>query len=83
MFFVILLPKEIKWIDCECGIEGKNSPVHYIPKQEPMQDALAKNKRTMYFKLTCPNTWNEFKVAIWASRTPKQFLLLERRAVHM
>ena len=37
----------------------------------------------MYFKLTLPNTVNEFKVAIWASRSPKQFLLHVRTSMHV
>jgi len=64
-------PKGLKWIECERGIGGKNSPVRYIPEQ----DALEKNKKTTYFKLTLPNTGNELKVAVWVSGTPKQFLL--------
>ena len=67
-------PEGLKWIECKCGIGGKNSPIHYIPKQDPMQDALEKNKKTTYFKLTLPNTGNELKVAVWASGTPELYL---------
>ncbi len=48
-----------------------------------MQDALDKTKKTMYFKLTLPNTGNKLKVAIWASRTPEQFLLHVHTAMHV
>ncbi len=48
-----------------------------------MQDALEKNKMTTYFKWTLPNTGNKLKVAIWASRTPKQFLLHVRTAMQV
>eukprot|EP00804_Cyclotella_cryptica_P019640 CCRYP_013978-RA/>CCRYP_013978-RA protein AED:0.50 eAED:0.92 QI:0/0/0/0.5/1/1/2/0/367 len=47
----------------------------HIPEQDPVQDALAKDKKTTYFKLTLPNTGNELKVAVWASGTPEEFLL--------
>ena len=49
--------------------------MHYIPKQDPMQNALEKSKKTTYFKLILPNTENDLKVAIWASGTLTQFLL--------
>ena len=75
-------PKGLKWIECECGIGGKNSPVCYIPEQDPMQDALEKNKKTTYFKLTLPNTRNELKVAVWVSGTPEQFLRHIRSEIH-
>ncbi len=38
--------------------------MRYIPDQDPMQDALKKSKKAMYFKLTLPNTRNELKVAV-------------------
>eukprot|EP00804_Cyclotella_cryptica_P006199 CCRYP_015282-RA/>CCRYP_015282-RA protein AED:0.37 eAED:0.37 QI:0/-1/0/1/-1/1/1/0/77 len=75
MTSVKAFPKGLKWIECEHGVGGKNSPVHYIPEQDLVQDALEKNKKTTYFKLTLPNTGNELKVAVWASGTPEQFLL--------
>ena len=37
----------------------------------------------MYFKLTLPNTKNELKVVIRASRTPQQFLLHVCTAIHV
>jgi hypothetical protein len=63
-------PKGLKWIECKRGIRGKNSPVCYIPQQDPVQDALEKNKKTTYFKLTLPIMGNELKVAVWALGTP-------------
>ena len=83
MSFAKSVPEGLKWIECERGIGGKNSPVRYIPEQDPVQDALEKNKKTTYFKLTLPNTGNELKVAIWASGTPEQFLLHVRSAIHV
>ena len=56
--------------ECEHGIGGKNSPICYIPKKGPIQEALKKNKKTNYFKLMLPNTGSELKVALWASGTP-------------
>ena len=64
MSFAKSVPKELKWIECEHGIGGKNSTVLYIPEQDLLQDALEKNKKTTYFKLTLPNMGNELKVAI-------------------
>eukprot|EP00804_Cyclotella_cryptica_P014523 CCRYP_004822-RA/>CCRYP_004822-RA protein AED:0.00 eAED:0.00 QI:22/-1/0/1/-1/1/1/0/85 len=75
MSSVKAIPKGLNWVECEYGIGGKNSPVCYITEQDPMQDVLEKNKKTTYFKLTLPNTGDELKVAVWASRTPEQFLL--------
>ena len=37
---------------------------------------------TTYFKLILPHTENALKVAIWVSRTPKQFLLPARTTIH-
>ena len=62
---------------------GKKAPIRYIPEQDPVQDALEKTKKTMYFKLTLPNTRKELKVAIWASGTPEQFLLHVHTALHV
>ena len=41
-----------------------------------------KNKKTLYFKLTLPNSCSEFKKAICVSRTPKQFLIHLHTALH-
>ena len=43
---------------------------------------LRKAKKTTYVKLTLPNTWNELKVAVWASETPEQFVLHVCSAIH-
>jgi hypothetical protein len=75
-------PDGLKWIECERGIGGKNSPIRYIPEQDPVQDALAKDKKTTYFKLTLPNMGSKLKVAIWSSGTPEQFVLHVRFAIH-
>ena len=68
-------PEGLKWIECERGVGRKNSPILYIPEQDPVQDALEKSKKTTYVNLTLPNTGNELKVAVWASGTPEQFVL--------
>ena len=67
-----LIPKGLKTVECKQGMGGKNSPVPYIPEQEPVQDALEKSKKTIYIKSTLPNTGNKLKVVIWASGTPEQ-----------
>ena len=76
-------PEELKWIECKQGVGGKNSPIRYIPEQDPVQDALEKSKKTTYVKLTLPNTGNELKVAVWVSGTPEQFVLHVRSAIHL
>eukprot|EP00804_Cyclotella_cryptica_P007669 CCRYP_015243-RA/>CCRYP_015243-RA protein AED:0.40 eAED:1.00 QI:0/0/0/1/1/1/3/0/351 len=82
MSSVKAIPEGLKWVECERGVGGKNSPIRYIPEQDPVQDALAKDKKTTYFKLTLLNTGNEFKVAVLASGTPEQFLLDVRSTIH-
>ena len=39
-------------------------------------------QKTTYVKLTLPNTGNELKVAVWASGTPKQFVLCVCSNIH-
>eukprot|EP00804_Cyclotella_cryptica_P010512 CCRYP_016309-RA/>CCRYP_016309-RA protein AED:0.37 eAED:0.37 QI:22/-1/0/1/-1/1/1/0/88 len=75
MSSVKAIPEGLKWVECERGVGGKNSPSRYIPEQDPVQDALAKDEKTNDFKLTLPNRGNELKVAAWASGTPEQRLL--------
>eukprot|EP00804_Cyclotella_cryptica_P014294 CCRYP_020763-RA/>CCRYP_020763-RA protein AED:0.44 eAED:0.44 QI:0/-1/0/1/-1/1/1/0/126 len=83
MSSVKAFPEGLKWVECERGVGEKNSPIYYIPEHDPMQDALAKDKKTTYFKLTLPNTGNELKVAVWESGTPEQFLLHVCSAIHV
>eukprot|EP00804_Cyclotella_cryptica_P019333 CCRYP_006197-RA/>CCRYP_006197-RA protein AED:0.33 eAED:0.81 QI:0/0/0/1/1/1/2/0/425 len=83
MSSVKAFPEGLKWVECERGVGGKNSPIRYIPEQDPVQDALTKDKKTTYFTLTLPNMGNELKVAVWASGTHEQFLLHVRSAIHV
>lgn len=53
MFFMKSVPKGLKYLECECGIEGINSPIHSIPEQD-LQDTLKKKNKTTYFKMTLP-----------------------------
>ncbi len=55
-----LIPEGLKIVECGHGVGRKNSPIYCIPKQDPVQDSLKKCKMTSYFKLTLPNTGNEF-----------------------
>ncbi len=73
----------LKVAECEHGMDDKNVPMRYIPEQDPVQDALEKTKKTMYFKLMLPNTGNKLKVAIWVSWTPEQFLVHVCTAMHI
>jgi len=47
-----------------------------------VQEALKKNKKTNYFKLTLPHMGSEPKVVLWASGTPKQCILHVRSVIH-
>jgi hypothetical protein len=60
----------------------KNSPIRYIPEKDPVQEAIEKTKKNNYFKLMLPHTSSKLKVILWASRTPKQFILHVRLAIH-
>ena len=46
MSFMTAVPEGLKWIECDCGIGGKNPPICYIPEQNPVKDALKKGKAT-------------------------------------
>jgi hypothetical protein len=48
------VPEGLKSVECERGIGGKNSPIHYIPEQDPIQEALKTKHQPMSFKLTLP-----------------------------
>ena len=34
------VPEGLKSVECQRGIGGKNSPIRYIPEQDPIQEAL-------------------------------------------
>ena len=74
--------KGLKLLECERGIGGKNLPIRYIPKKDPVQEALERNKKTNYFKLTLPHIGSKLKVTLWVYRTPEQFILHVRSAIH-
>jgi hypothetical protein len=76
------VPEGLKSSECERGIGGKNSPICYIPEKDPVQEALERNKKTNYFKLTLPHTGSKLKVALWVSGTPEQFILHVHAAIH-
>ena len=48
MSFTKSLPGGLKLSECEQGIGGKNSSIRYIPEEDPVQEALKKNKKTNY-----------------------------------
>jgi hypothetical protein len=82
MSFAKSVPVGLKLSGCERGVGGRNSPIGYIPEEDPIQEALKKSKKTNYFKLPLPNMGSKLKVALWASGTPKQFILHVRSAIH-
>jgi hypothetical protein len=83
MSFTKSVPKGLKLTEGERSIGGKNSPICYIPKSDPVQEALEKKKKVTYFKLTLPSTGSEMCAAQWTSRTPEQFYCMsEQRFTH-
>jgi hypothetical protein len=66
MSFAKSVPKGLKLSECKRDIGGNNSPIHYI---HPVHEALKKNKKMNYFKLTLPHMGRELKVTLWVSRT--------------
>eukprot|EP00804_Cyclotella_cryptica_P008867 CCRYP_013075-RA/>CCRYP_013075-RA protein AED:0.48 eAED:0.48 QI:0/-1/0/1/-1/1/1/0/81 len=47
----VAIPKGLSGWSASVALE-EELPIRYIPEQDPMQDALAKDKKTTYFKLT-------------------------------
>ncbi len=82
MSIVKAVHEGLKWIVCEHDVGSKNSHIQDIPKQDHVQDALKKNKKTNYFKLTLPLTGSKLKVAILVSGTLEEFLLYVHTAIH-
>ncbi len=60
-------------MECKIDMGRKNSPKCYIPKQDPVHDALEKNKKTMYFKVMLPNTRSKLKVVFLQMGLPSSF----------
>ena len=54
-----------------------------MPKQDPIQDALKTKKKSNHFKLTLPETGSETQVTLWASGTPKHFLIYMHGVVNV
>ena len=75
------VPNKLKHIQCKCGFTGKNSPVHYVPKQYPIQDVLNTKMMTAYFKLMLPEMGSALYLGTWASGTPDHNLLHMCRAL--
>ena len=44
MSFAKSVPEGLKLSECKSGIGDKNSPICYIPKNDPVQEALKKQK---------------------------------------
>ncbi len=77
------VPQGFKSVECECGIEGKNSPIQYILEQDPIQETLETKHHPMSFMLTLPSG-SEMRMMRWASGTPEPepFLIHVRGAIH-
>eukprot|EP00804_Cyclotella_cryptica_P008289 CCRYP_016489-RA/>CCRYP_016489-RA protein AED:0.39 eAED:1.00 QI:0/0/0/1/1/1/2/0/392 len=81
MSSVKAIPEGLKWVECEHGIGGKNSPIRYIPEQDSCRMPSRRTKDHL-FQADSPQYGSELKVAVWASGTPEQFLLHVRSAIH-
>ncbi len=68
------VPEGLKSVECECGIGGKNSPICYIPEQDPIQEALETKHQLTSFKLSLPSE-TEMRMMRWTSGTPEHFLI--------
>ena len=75
------VPEGLKSVECERGIGGKNSPICYIPEQDPIQEALETKHQPMSFKLSLPSG-SEMRMVRWASRTPEHFLIHVWGVIH-
>jgi hypothetical protein len=76
------VPEGLTLSECEQDVGGMNLPIRYIPEKDPVQEALEKNKKTIYFKLILSHMVSELKVALWASGSPEQFILHVCSAIH-
>jgi len=75
------VPEGLMDVECEHGVGGKNSPICYIPEQDPIQEALETKHQPTRVKFTLPSG-SEMKKMRWASGTPEHFLLHVRGAIH-
>ncbi len=75
------VPEGLKSVECEHCIVGKNSPICYIPEQDPIQEALETKHQPMSFKLSLPSG-SEMMMVRWASGTPEHFLIHVQGAIH-
>jgi hypothetical protein len=57
-------------------------PFVTFPRRILFKRPSQKNKKTNYFKLMLPHMGSEFKVTLWVSGTPEQFILHVRSAIH-
>ena len=75
------VPEGLKSVECERGIGHKNLPICYILEQDPIQEALETKHQPTSFKLSLPSG-SEMRMMMWASGTPKHFLIHVRGAIH-
>ena len=64
MSFAKSVTEGLKLLECERCVGGKNSPIRYILKKDPVQEALEKNKKTNDFKLMLLNMGSELKATL-------------------
>ncbi len=72
----------LKDVKCERSICGKNSPICYIPEQDPIEEVLESKHQPTPVKLTLlPGS--EMREIRWALGTHDPFLLHVSRAIHV
>ena len=69
----------LKHVECESGVGGKKSPIHYISEQDPIQEAHETKQQLISFNLSLPSG-SEMRMMRWVSGTPEHFLM--QRAIH-
>jgi hypothetical protein len=82
MFLSKAIPEGLKSVECERGIGGKNSPICYIPEQDPIQEALKTKHQPTSFMLTLPSG-SKMRMTRWASGTPGHFPIHVRGMIHV
>jgi hypothetical protein len=51
------VPKGLTLLVCERGIGGENLIILYIPKKDPVQEALKKNKKDQLLQVDATSHW--------------------------
>ena len=75
------VPEGLKHVECKRGVGSMNSPIRYIPEQDPIAEALETKHQPKSFKLSLPSG-SEMRLIRWASGTPEHFLFHVQGVIH-